>query len=73
MSRFDNSIAFCDTTTMRSYEVRKIRERLGLSQGALGKRLGKHWSTVSRWENGHTPVPQTVALALKLLALAKGE
>jgi DNA-binding transcriptional regulator YiaG len=53
---------------VKGNDVRRIRERLALTQTQLGKKLGVHWSAVSRWENGHTPVPQTVALALKLLS-----
>ena len=52
---------------MNGHEVRKLRERLGLTQTEMGKRLGVRWSTVSRWENGHTPVSEKVAMALTLL------
>ena len=32
--------------------VRKVRDKLGLTQGELGSLLGVHWVTVSRWESG---------------------
>jgi len=35
-------------------EVKTLRERLGLSQQAFAKALGVSFSTVNRWEMGHT-------------------
>ena len=32
--------------------VRRIRKRLGLSQAAFGKLVGRHPITVSKWERG---------------------
>lgn len=34
--------------------VRLLRERLGLSQEKLAAKLGVTFSSVNRWENGHT-------------------
>ena len=35
-------------------EVKTLRARLGLSQQAFAKALGVSFSTVNRWEMGHT-------------------
>lgn len=36
--------------------VRELRERLGLSQGALGDAIGAHWQTVQRIEKQSTRI-----------------
>lgn len=54
---------------MTPQRVREIREKLGLSQTALGEalRLGTHGKrTVARWESGGT-IPGPVQLALEAL------
>lgn len=58
-----------DTTVLTGADVRQIRERLGLSQRALGKALGVATNTVWRWETGEYPVesPEMLALALECL------
>ena len=44
--------------------VKSLRELLGLSQEKLAAKLGVTFSSVNRWENGHTkPSP----LAMKLI------
>ena len=43
------------------------RERLGLTQEELGKRLGKTRMTIYRYEAGETPVPKAVEMAMKLI------
>ena len=41
--------------------VKSLRELLGLSQEKLAGRLGVTFSSVNRWENGHTkPSPLAV-------------
>jgi len=41
--------------------VKSLREKLGLSQEKLAARLGVTFSSVNRWENGHTkPSPLAV-------------
>lgn len=40
-------------TRQRPIDVKALRERLGLSQVELAKRIPVHELTVSRWENGH--------------------
>jgi len=41
------------------------RLRLHLSQKLFGQLFGIHRITVSRWENGHVPVPSYIASKLK--------
>lgn len=41
--------------------IRAIRERLGLTQNELAAKLNVSFSTVNRWENGHTR-PNRIAL-----------
>lgn len=59
---------------MRGEDLRGLRRQLRLSQSALKDRLnaslGRSYDKpkVSRWENGHEPVPQEVAEALRGLA-----
>lgn len=50
---------------MTPAELRAAREALGLTQPELGERLGVHWTTVSRWENGRSAISGAVALAVK--------
>lgn len=41
--------------------VRSLREKLGLSQEKLAARMGVTFSSVNRWENGHSkPSPLAV-------------
>lgn len=44
-----------------------FRQRHGLSQAQLAKRLMVHYSTVSLWESGKHPIPGRVGLALKAI------
>jgi transcriptional regulator with XRE-family HTH domain len=46
-------------------EFRAHRLRLGLTQEALGRRLGVIRGTVNRWEKGRVAVPKIAALAIK--------
>jgi DNA-binding XRE family transcriptional regulator len=46
---------------------RRKRERLGLTQEEMAKRLGKNRLTIIRYESGHTPVPKAVELAFKVI------
>lgn len=50
---------------MAPEELKRKRERLGLTQAELAKRLGIAKLTVLRYENGQTPIPRIVELALK--------
>jgi DNA-binding XRE family transcriptional regulator len=46
---------------------RRKRERLGLTQEEMAKRLGKNRLTIIRYESGHSPVPKAVEMAIKLI------
>ena len=46
---------------------RRKRERLGLTQEEIAKRLGKNRISIIRYESGETPVPKAVEMALKLV------
>lgn len=35
-----------------SANIRRLREKLDLTQGELGKRVGEHKSVISHWERG---------------------
>ncbi len=37
---------------MNEVDIKKIREKLGLSQEDLARQLGVSYTTVNRWENG---------------------
>ncbi len=52
---------------MTDAEFRRIRKRLGLSQRALGERLGLTTGHVSRLECGVVPITPTIANFLRLL------
>lgn len=41
-------------------KLRMIRESLGLSQEALGKRIGLTGAHISRLENGKSPITETI-------------
>ena len=52
---------------MTGAELKKHRKRLGLNQTELGKILGVHLVSVSRWETNVNPVPVVVARLVPLL------
>ena len=59
---------------MRGDHLRKIRNRLGLSQSKLGRRLGTHGNTVARWERGEMRIPEPASrLACLLFVRAERE
>jgi DNA-binding transcriptional regulator YiaG len=44
-------------------QIKKLRQRLGITQEALAHRLGVTLVTVNRWENGHVkPTGLSVAM-----------
>lgn len=47
---------------MARVNIKAVRSSMNLSMQAFGEKLGVHWSTVSRWENGHTD-PSPLALS----------
>ena len=50
-------------------EIRRIRQRLGLTQEAFGRLVGVHFVTVSRWERGALGVRESAARLIRLLAV----
>jgi len=60
-----------DHPAMNAKELKKIRERLEMTQPELAARLQVNWRTVARWEAGAT-IPETVRLALKQVQSEEG-
>jgi len=60
-------VAFCYNRAMDKDTFRRKRERLGLTQEEIAKRLGKNRITVIRYESGQTPIPKAVEMAFKLI------
>jgi DNA-binding XRE family transcriptional regulator len=50
---------------MKPEEMRRKRERLGLTQEELAKRLGVQRLSVIRWENGQTKISKSIDLAIR--------
>jgi transcriptional regulator with XRE-family HTH domain len=46
---------------------RRKRERLGLTQEAIAKRLDINRGTIIRYESGETPIPKVVELAFRVI------
>ncbi len=57
---------------MTPADLRQIRKQLGLNQAELAARLGRHPQTISKWERGAEPLPDTGELRLALAALLAG-
>ncbi|MDE2141923.1 MAG: type I restriction-modification system subunit M N-terminal domain-containing protein, partial [Elusimicrobia bacterium] len=52
--------------------LKKLRERLELSQAALAKELHVSFPTINRWENGKTSPPPAMFNALRQFVLSRG-
>jgi transcriptional regulator with XRE-family HTH domain len=52
-------------------ELRKLRERAGLTQADLAARADVVPITIIRWETGQRPIPVLAALGLKVILAAK--
>ncbi len=50
---------------MEPQELKRRREKLGLTQVQLAAQLGVDPITVSRWERGVQPISHTVAVAIQ--------
>lgn len=53
---------------MTPEEFHAARKALGLTQRELATLLGRTYQMISRYENGHSPIPEVVRLALTWLA-----
>ncbi len=52
---------------MKKDELKKRRERLGLTQSVLAETIGVTATTISRYETGSTPIPAHMNLVLEAL------
>lgn len=55
---------------MTGRQIRKLRERLGLTQQRFASLLGFSFVSVNRWENGHSAPTGLSAAVLELLTTA---
>ena len=55
---------------MTKAELRRARERLGMTQLELAEALGMQRNTIVRMENGSHAIMRTTELAIKYLLLA---
>jgi transcriptional regulator with XRE-family HTH domain len=53
---------------MTGAEVRRIRQRLGLTQAELAERLGVAANSVARWERDEMGIRPTAGALLRLMA-----
>ena len=56
---------------MSGAELRRLRRKAGLTQAALGERLGVHTNSVARYERDEVGIPEPVARLARLLLGAK--
>ncbi len=56
-----------ESETMSGSELRRLRERAGMSQADLAKEADVTTRTVIRWELGQFPIPKLAALGLRVL------
>ncbi len=54
--------------TMTPKELRKRRTALSVTQAELAARIGVHWSTVARWEQGVRQISEPVARLIQIVA-----
>lgn len=52
---------------MNPQELDYFLKRNKMTGNEMAAELGVHWTTISRWRNGHEPIPKAVELALKWL------
>lgn len=60
-------VTFCYNAVVDKDSFRRKRERLGLTQEELAKRLDINRGTIIRYESGETPVPKVVEMAFKVI------
>lgn len=56
---------------MTAADLKHALKSLGWTQAYLADRLGVDLATVSRWANGHLPVPQYASAFLRLALKVK--
>jgi putative transcriptional regulator len=56
---------------MRAGKIKKIREKMGMTQEQFAQRLGVSFVTVNRWENGKHPPSALARLRIKEIAKRK--
>jgi DNA-binding transcriptional regulator YiaG len=54
---------------MTARQLRMQRRRLNLSQAKLARALKVSTNTVSKWEQGHNPIPPLAEVALEYVKL----
>lgn len=57
---------------MTGKELRKIRERLALTQGQLGRHLRTTLNSVARWERDEVSISEPMALLIEMVAKELG-
>lgn len=58
---------------MDSKKIRKLRQKLGLTQEEFAKQLGVSFATLNRWENRHTTPSQMAIVQLERMAEEAGK
>ncbi len=53
---------------MTKTQLKRLREKRGLSHGELAEQIGVHRTTVYRWEAGLKPFPRWAQKLLTLMA-----
>ena len=60
-------VTVCYNAAMDKDTFRRKRERLGLTQEEIAKRLDINRGTIIRYESGETPIPKAVEMAFKVI------
>ena len=60
-------VTFWYNWVMDKDTFRRKRERLGLTQEEIAKRLDINRGTIIRYESGETPIPKVVEMAFRVI------
>ncbi len=60
-------------TLMKGKELKRRRKALNLTQVELSEIFGVRSNTVARWENGVSPIPKLVVLAIETVERSAGK
>ncbi len=63
----------CRESKLIPEEIRFLRSHLGFSGADFARKIGTTHNTVSRWENGKRPMPETEEKMLRLMVLTMKE